>query len=423
MQLSPETLHFIEENVRADVRSLALQAKKYPQVDMSVAVTQIAGRQIAEAKVPSWYRVEGLLYPKHLSMEQCSSEATAVYKASLVEGDTFADLTGGFGIDCSFLSRRFKQSSYVERQSELCELAKHNFPLLGLDIKVHNADGVEYLKQMQPVDCLYLDPARRDGHGGKTVAISDCEPDVSALEDLLVEKAGTVMVKLSPMLDLSLALKTLKTVREVHIVSVNNECKELLLIMQKSPISSGIKVFCEQIVKSSEDVFVYSGVQSVYSGVLSSYVFTLEEERVAECPLTAEVGQYLYEPNASILKAGAYRSLTRSYPVKKLHASSHLYTSDEWLEDFPGRRFQVEAVSGFGKKELKPFLQGIGKANLTIRNFPSSVADLRKRLKLKEGGDVYLFATTLADEQKVLIRCRKRDVTNRGDEAFTPSLP
>ena len=392
MQLSSETLRFIEENVRADVRSLALQAKKYPRVDMAMAVVQIAGRQIAVAKVPSWYRTEGLLYPKHLSMEQCSSEATAIYKAGLVEGDTFADLTGGFGIDCSFLSRKFKQADYVERQSELCELAEHNFPLLGLKIGVHNEDGVEYLKQMYPVDVLFLDPARRDGHGEKTVAISDCEPDVSALEDLLVEKAKKVMVKLSPMLDLSLALKALKYVREVHIVSVNNECKELLLILEKSTDSLEIVIHCEQITSTGEH---------------QRYAFTQEQERTSDCPLAAEVGAYLYEPNASILKAGAYRSLTQAYPVKKLHASSHLYTSPYYIEDFPGRRFQVEAVSGFGKKELKTLLQGLEKANLTIRNFPSSVAELRKRLKLKEGGECYLFATTLSDESKVLIKCRK----------------
>ena len=392
MQLSLETLSFIEENARADVRSLALQAKKYPQVDMAMAVVQIAGRQIAEAKVPSWYRTLGLLYPKHLSMEQCSSEATAIYKAGLVEGDTFADLTGGFGIDCSFLSRKFKQADYVERQSELCELAEHNFPLLGLKIGVHNEDGVEYLKQMHPVDVLFLDPARRDGHGGKTVAISDCEPDVSALEDLLVEKAKKVMVKLSPMLDLSLALKALKYVQEVHIVSVNNECKELLLILEKSIDSSEIVIHCEQITSTGEH---------------QHYAFTQEQERTSDCPLSAEVGAYLYEPNASILKAGAYRSLTQAYPVNKLHASSHLYTSPYYIKDFPGRRFQVEAVSGFGKKELKTLLQGLEKANLTIRNFPSSVAELRKRLKLKEGGECYLFATTLSDESKVLIKCRK----------------
>ena len=392
MQISSETLRFIEENARADVRSLALQAKKYPQVDMAMAVVQIAGRQIAEAKVPSWYHTEGLLYPKHLSMEQCSSEATAIYKAGLVEGDSFADLTGGFGIDCSFLSRKFKQADYVERQAELCELANHNFPLLGLSIGVHNEDGVEYLKQMQPVDCLFLDPARRDGHGGKTVAIADCEPDVSALEDLLVEKAKKVMVKLSPMLDLSLALKHLKYVREVHIVSANNECKELLLILQKESASSDITIHCEHIVNASEH---------------QSFSFTQEQERTSDCPLATEVGAYLYEPNASILKAGAYRSLTQTYACKKLHASSHLYTSEQFIEDFPGRRFRVEAVSGFGKKELKEFLQDMEKANLTIRNFPSSVADLRKRLKLKEGGEDYLFATTLADESKVMIKCRK----------------
>lgn len=392
MQLSPETLRFIEENVRADVRSLALQSKKYPQVDMAMAVVQIAGRQIAEAKIPSWHRVEGLLYPKHLSMEQCSSEATALYKAGLVEGESFADLTGGFGIDCSFLSQKFKKADYVERQAELCELAEHNFPLLDLNIGVHHEDGVEYLKQMQPVDVLFLDPARRDGHGGKTVAISDCEPDVSAMEELLVEKARTVMVKLSPMLDLSLALKSLHHVREVHIVSVNNECKELLLILQKDSDSSDVVIHCEHIVNFGEH---------------QHYAFTLSQEHASECPLAEAVGAYLYEPNASILKAGAYRSLTQAYSVKKLHVSSHLYTSTDFIADFPGRRFKVEAVSGFGKKELKTFLQGMEKANLTIRNFPSSVAELRKRLKLKEGGEDYLYATTLADESKVIIKCKK----------------
>lgn len=396
MELTTETIRFIEENARADVRSLALQAKKYPKVDMAMAVVQIAGRQVAEAKVPTWYHTEGLLYPKHLSMEQCSSEATAIYKAGLVEGDTFADLTGGFGIDCSFLSRKFKKTDYVERQAELCELAKHNFPLLGLNIDVHHEDGVEYLKQMNPVDVLFLDPARRDGHGGKTVAITDCEPDVSALEDLLVEKAQKVVVKLSPMLDLSLALKDLKHVCEVHIVSTDNECKELLLILQKMPVQSEISIHCINSLGATNGYRIYQ-----------EYTFTQEQERTSDCPLTPEVEAYLYEPNASILKAGAYRSLTQVYPVKKLHQSSHLYVSPHYIEDFPGRKFQVEAVSGFGKKDLKTFLQGMEKANLTIRNFPSSVADLRKRLKLKEGGEDYLFATTLADESKVLIKCKK----------------
>lgn len=393
MELSAETLHFIEEHKEDDTRKLALQGGKYPQIDMSAAVTQIAGRQIAARKIPSWHQVPGLWYPRHLSMEQCSSEVTARYKASLLKGDTFADLTGGFGIDCAFISRHFTHADYVERQAELCELAGHNFPLLELKhITVHHQDGVEYLQAMYPVDCLFLDPARRDGHGGKTVAISDCEPDVSALESLLVDKADRVMVKLSPMLDLSLALRELNTVCEVHIVAVNNECKELLLLLQKCPVSPEISVHCEHIASSGER---------------QHYAFTLAAEKAASCPLASGVGAYLYEPNAAILKAGAYRLLTQSYPVEKLHVNSHLYTSSSFVPDFPGRRFRVEAVSGFGKKELKGFLEGIDKANITVRNFPLSVAELRKRLKLKEGGEDYIFATTVADGQKVLVRGRR----------------
>ena len=392
MQVSAETLQYIKEHARDDVRLLALQAKKYPLVDMNFAVTQIAGRQIAEAKLPSWASEPDLFSPRHLSMEQCSSEATALYKAGLVEGDSFADLTGGFGVDCSFLSRRFRTSHYVERQSELCDLARHNFPLLGLNIEVQHQDGVSYLQQMQPVDCIYLDPARRDGHGGKTVAISDCEPDLCQLEELLVTKARTVLVKLSPMLDLSLALKELRYVREVHIVTVQSECKELLLMLRKDSTESEVAIHCVQLLAGGEQ---------------RNYVFTQEQERSADCPLAPTVGAYLYEPNTSILKAGAYRSLTQAYPVKKLHASSHLYTSDSLVTDFPGRTFKVIAVAGFGKKELKNLLGGLEKANLTIRNFPSSVAELRKRLKLKEGGDDYLFATTLANGEKVLVHCRK----------------
>ena len=392
MQVSAETLQYIKEHARDDVRLLALQAKKYPLVDMNFAVTQIAGRQIAEAKLPSWASEPDLFYPRHLSMEQCSSEATALYKAGLVEGDSFTDLTGGFGVDCSFLSRRFRTSHYVERQSELCDLARYNFPLLGLNVEVHHQDSVSYLQQMQPVDCIYLDPARRDGYGGKTVAISDCEPDLCQLEELLVTKARTVLVKLSPMLDLSLALKELRYVCEVHIVTVQSECKELLLILSKDSLVPEVRIHCVQLLAGGEQ---------------RNYVFTQEQERSADCPLVSAVGAYLYEPNASILKAGAYRSLTQAYPVKKLHASSHLYTSDSLVTDFPGRTFKVIAVAGFGKKELKNLLGGLEKANLTIRNFPSSVAELRKRLKLKEGGDDYLFATTLANGEKVLVHCRK----------------
>lgn len=401
MNPSEETLRFIRLHRRDDVRALALQAAKYPDVDMAEAVVQIAGIQIAEKKIPQWAQTEGILYPKHLSMEQCSSEVTARYKASLVEGDSFADLTAGFGVDCSFIARRFRRADYVERQETLCCLAAHNFPLLGLShINVHCADALTYLQAMAPVDCLFLDPARRDSHGGKTVAISDCEPDVSRLEPLLVEKGRTVMIKLSPMLDIAAVLRDLRCVREIHIISVNNECKELVVILRRDSdvsesIGKEIIISCEQLVNNSPS---------------QHFDFTYAEEREAVCPITDKVGAYLYEPGAALLKAGAYRLLAARYGVSKLHLNSHLYTSDEPVA-FPGRAFKVMAVSGFGKKDLKALLSGVEKANLTVRNFPSSVAELRKKLKLKEGGDTYLFATTLASGEKVLIKCRKATVS------------
>ena len=396
-QMSSETLVFIREHRHDDVRTLALQADRYPLVDMAEAVVQIAGWQVAEKKVPLWAQTEGIVYPRHLSMEQCSSEVTARYKASLMRGESFADLTAGFGVDCSFLARNFSRVMYVERQEVLCELARHNFPLLGLHhIQVCQADGVEYLRQMEPVDCLFLDPARRDSYGGKTVAISDCEPDVCALEPLLVEKGRSVWVKLSPMLDIGTALRELKYLCEIHIVAVNNECKELIVLLKKTSETlyqsdNEVRLFCEQAVNNL---------------LTTPFSFTLSEERNATCTWADEVEDYLYEPGASLLKAGPYRLLSERYGVRKLQASSHLYTSHQEI-DFPGRRFRVLEVSDFGKKNLKRFLQGVEKANLTVRNFPTSVAELRKKLKLKEGGDLYLFATTLHSGQKVLIKAIK----------------
>lgn len=396
-ELSPETLQFIRAHRTEDVRTLALQARKYPQVDMAAAVVQIAGWQIAEKKVPFWAQTEGIRYPAHLSMEQCSSEITARYKASWLKGDTMADLTGGLGVDCSFLARNFQRVDYVERQEVLCELARHNFPLLGLpQVTVHEADGVDYLRQMEPVDCLFLDPARRNSQGGKTVAIADCEPDVQKLEPLLVEKGRTVVVKLSPMLDIFSSLRELKYIRQIHVVAVNNECKELLVVLQKPEKSAS---------EASGEVWI-SCEQAVNNFLTEPFVFTYAQEKEARCPLAEEVGNYLYEPGAALLKAGPYRLLGARFGLQKLHVNSHLYTS-EALVDFPGRRFRVLEVSGFGKKELKQLLQGVDKANLTVRNFPASVAELRKKWKLKEGGDMYLFATTLEGDRHVVIKCVK----------------
>ena len=397
IQISPQTARFIAEHRHDDVRMLSLKASRYPDVDMAEAVVQIAGRQIAEKKVPLFAETEGILYPRHLSMEQCSSEQTARYKATLVGGETFADLTAGFGVDCSFLARNFKCADYVERQEVLCDLARNNFSVLGLNhIRVHQADGIDYLQQMDKVDCLFLDPARRDGNGGKTVAISDCEPDVCRLEPLLVEKGDVVMVKLSPMLDMASALNDLKHVRQVHVVAVNNECKELIILLKK-PNEAGNCVDNEKTIVCE---------QAVNNSASQHFSYTLSEEKNAVCTIADKVGTYLYEPGAALLKAGPYKLLSARYGVGKLHPNSHLYTSAQAV-DFPGRCFRVIAVSGFGKKELKDFMKGVEKANLTIRNFPSSVAELRKKLKLKEGGNLYLFATTLADGEKVLIKCEK----------------
>ena len=400
IQISPETQLFIREHSSDDVRALALQAKKYPDIDMPTAITQIAGRQVAAEKIPSWRGMEEIWYPKHLSLEQCSSETTARYKARLFQGDSLTDLTGGFGIDCSFLAAGFKSATYVERQEELCEIAAHNFPILNLNhINVRNEDGVAYLQTMSPVDCIFLDPARRNEHGGKTVAISDCEPDVAGLEELLLSKAKRIMVKLSPMLDLSLALKELKHTQEVHILSVNNECKELLLLLgQEAPTEQAPP---EEIPIRCANLFTKGAQEEQH------FAFTREQEQHSQCTYTDSLGDYLYEPNASLLKAGAFRSVAAAYSVRKLHPNSHLYTSDTFIGNFPGRIFRIVNQCSFNRKEAKESLADLKKANVTVRNFPATVAELRKRLHLTEGGDTYLFASTLNDGRKVIIRCEK----------------
>lgn len=400
IQISPETQLFIREHSSDDVRALALQAKKYPDIDMPTAITQIAGRQVAAEKIPSWREMEEIWYPKHLSLEQCSSETTARYKARLFQGDSLTDLTGGFGIDCSFLAAGFKSATYVERQEELCEIAAHNFPILNLNhINVRNEDGVAYLQTMSPVDCIFLDPARRNEHGGKTVAISDCEPDVAGLEEFLLSKAKRIMVKLSPMLDLSLALKELKHTQEVHILSVNNECKELLLLLgQEAPTEQAPP---EEIPIRCANLFTKGAQEEQH------FAFTREQEQHSQCTYTDSLGDYLYEPNASLLKAGAFRSVAAAYSVRKLHPNSHLYTSDTFIENFPGRIFRIVNQCSFNRKEAKESLADLKKANVTVRNFPATVAELRKRLHLTEGGDTYLFASTLNDGRKVIIRCEK----------------
>ena len=399
-EISPETLAFIEEHAEDNVQALALRATRYPKVNMSTAIVQIAARQTARTKLPTWWKIAGIRYPHHLSMEQCSSEVTALYKATLIpEGmkrERITDLSGGFGVDFACMARGFERATYVERQDELCALAEHNMPLLGLPhAEVVNADSVKYLQEMERQSVIFIDPARRDTKGRKTVLISDCEPDISRLQQTLMEKAERVIVKLSPMLDISLALEQLQCVSEVHVVAVKGECKELLLVMEADANSANARIVCTNLPAS------------VPAEWPAPFCFTRQEEENSTYPVATEIKRYLYEPNGVLMKAGAFRTVASHYGVEKLHPNSHLYTSNQCLREFPGRVFEVMAYGGFGKREVKEMLTSVKRANVTVRNFPDSVAELRKRFKLPEGGDDYLFATTLSKGNKVWILCRK----------------
>ena len=388
MSLNDTTRQFIRENLNADVPTLAL--KKAPVgTDVSLALRQIAARQLLQKKVPQWAENEDLLFPVHLSIEQCSSEAAARYKAGLLNGQSFADLTGGLGVDTYYISQSFQQTDYVERQAELCDLARQNFEVLKAEIKVWNETAEEYLEHCEPKDCFFIDPARRDEHGRKTVSIADCTPDVSALQDLLLQKAEKVMIKLSPMLDINKALEVLHHVKEVHVVAVANECKELDFILERG-FEGAPQFICVNLLTTQPELR-----------------FMQEEE--LRCPgrLADGVMKYLYEPNPAVMKAGCFKLLTERFGVFKLHKNSNLYTSEQLVSDFPGRIFDVDGWAPYNKKVKQNLLHDVEKASIAVRNFPFSVAELRKALKINDGDAVYLFATTLKGEQKVLIRTKK----------------
>lgn len=388
MILNEITRQFIRENLNADVPTLAL--KKAPVgTDFSLALRQIEARQLLRKKVPEWSDNEDLLFPPHLSIEQCSSEATARYKASLVQGQSFLDLTAGLGVDSFYLSQRFQKLACVEKNPELCELLRHNFSVLGANIQVHNETAEVYLFNCEPVDCIFIDPARRDVYGRKTVSIADCTPDVLKLQDLLLQKAPTVMIKLSPMLDISKALGELRCVKQVHVVAVANECKELVFILERG-FSGQTELCCVNLQTAQPEMR-----------------FTLDEERDCPLKLAETIGKYLYEPNVALLKAGCFKLPCERFGVLKLHKNSHLYTSENLIPDFPGRIFSVEAWADYNKKLKRDLLADVEKASVAVRNFPLSVEELRKTLKISDGDAVYLFATTLKGERKVLLKTTK----------------
>ena len=492
MTINLATIDFIRQHQDEDVRQLAFLGSKYPEVNMPFALDQIRGRKMAHVKLPRWASIEGIIYPPHISMEQCSSEQTALYKAELAarllglsvsssenekecekasnshfskicefagkgavdsefakneatckkqqilteskenvneikeephEGDFseetgFVDLTGGFGVDFSYIASRLGvKSMYVERQTHLCEAAKENFGRLGLkNAIVKNGDGIEVLysfaskkddaaseslgiteeqsrsllKTKLGLKLIFIDPARRDDAGNKVVSLKDCTPDVTVLQEEMLSKAYYVIIKLSPMLDWHHAVSELSHVKEVHIISVNNECKELLLVLSARNMGGNLRIYCINDAQS----FVCDEKE-------------MEESSVKIAPSTFEEMQYLYEPNASLMKAGCFGVLSERYDARMLSKNSHLFVSRGPIAAFPGRSFRIIAISSFNKKELKRHLSGITKANIATRNFPLSVAELRKRLKLKDGGETYIFATTLSDESHMLVITEK----------------
>ncbi len=450
--MNQATQDFIRQHQDDDVRQLAFLGSKYPEVDMPFALDQIRGRKMARVKLPRWASLEGIIYPPHISMEQCSSESTALYKAELAarllglpasssgtemktENEIeFVDLTGGFGVDFSYIAARLGvKSMYVERQAHLCEAAKENFGRLGLkNAIVKNGDGIEVLHSFLPkkddaasaddslgiiydqplsllktklgLKLIFIDPARRDDAGNKVVSLKDCTPDVTVLQEEMFSKADYVIIKLSPMLDWHRAVSKLSHVREVHIISVNNECKELLLVLSARNMGDMEASSADGEVKHAGNLRIYC-VNDAQSFVCDE--LDMESSSVKIAPSTLEEMQYLYEPNASLMKAGCFGVLSGRYDARMLSKNSHLFVSREPIAAFPGRSFRIIAVSSFNKKELKRHLSGITKANIATRNFPLSVAELRKRLKLKDGGETYIFATTLSDESHVLVITEK----------------
>jgi len=398
------TWDFVRRHQNDDVRKVALQGTKGEEIDLPFALQQIAGWQTAKKKLPSWAAVEGIVYPPHLNMEQCSSEQTARYKTSLSQKEkgTFVDLTGGYGVDFYWMSKDFQQRVYVEQNEELCTIVEGNLRLLGCNASVYNATASDFLSTMEHVDIIYLDPARRNEYGGRTYGIGDCTPNVLELLPILMEKTDRVILKLSPMLDWRKAMHDLKYVREVHIVSVNNECKELLLVLEeRNDALNDCSLHCINLLPDHTvqrfDVPCtdFPSLSNTPSGFSSSQ----------------DTPGFLYEPNASIMKAGCFAELEQRYAVHQLASNSHLFLSFDEIDDFPGRKFQIAAISSANRKEfsktLVNFSPPLKSANIAVRNFPLTAEQLRKKMKLKDGGSTYIFATTMANGLHQLFFCRK----------------
>ncbi|MGB3777685.1 MAG: class I SAM-dependent methyltransferase [Tunicatimonas sp.] len=383
---SPDVQHFMREHALDDPHQLALQAHRYPDLPIPAIAEQLQARRKAQPKLPEWWATEGLIFPPTLSMEQCSSEAMARYKSSLLRGQRLVDLTGGAGVDTYYLSQSFAQTDYVEQNEGLANLAQHNFSVLGASsVRVHAVTAEAFLNNLsEPVDVIYLDPARRDAQARRVFQLADSTPDVLALQDELLTKATNVLLKTAPLLDIQATLQVLKNVSQVHVVAVRNEVKEVLYRMEQRPTSEP-QITAVNLQSSADEPFS----------------FLRSEETQAEVTY-AEPMTYLYEPHAALMKAGAFKLIGQRFGLSKLHPNTHLYTSNQLVQHFPGRAFRCQAVVPYQKKAVRKQLSD-AKANIAARNFPNPVATVRKKLGLDDGGDAYLFAVRLANEQLRII--------------------
>ncbi|MBR4788001.1 MAG: SAM-dependent methyltransferase [Bacteroidales bacterium] len=388
MLTNAATRRFITEHQEEDVRRVALRGCPDPEVDFHWALQQIEGRQKAREKLPDFYANEEIAYPPAVSLEQCSSNATAAYKATLWQGDTLADLTGGFGVDTFAFAAKFKEIDWVEPQESLAAIVRHNADTLGINnIRFHTETMETMLSHLSIHDCLYLDPSRRDTHGQRVVALADCQPNILQWKSKLLDHARhSIMVKLSPMIDIRQVLRQLPETESVHVVAVKGECKEVLIMLSHTRTPNPT-IHAMDLLPAGPRCFRFS----------------LDEEAQTVITPIENIGTYLFEPNAAVLKAGAFKSIAQHYSIGKLHPHSHLYTGEEMVDDFPGKIFKILKTVPFHKKEIRQQLSSITQANIAVRNFPLSSEELRKKLNIKDGGNIFLFGTTLWDGGKWVI--------------------
>lgn len=386
--LNIEIQLFINNNLNSDTSDLVLKGIPFKAIDPKLIVEQIEAKKRCKNKLPTWFNSENIYYPNKLNIEQTSSEITAAYKAKLTSGNNLIDLTGGFGVDAFYFSKQVEQVLHCEINSELSEIVNHNFEALKVsNISCLNENGIDVLNRIdQPFDWIYIDPSRRDNSKQKVFLLADCKPNIKTFQSLFLKYAKNVMIKTSPLLDLSATLKDLQSVKEIHIIATNNEVKELLWVLERN-FEGDVIVKTVNLQKASFQHF--------------DIKFNKETKAIETYskPLT-----YLYEPNSAVLKSGGFNSVSSILQIDKLHKHSHLYTSEELL-DFPGRRFKIKTVLPFNKKAFSK--EKITKANITTRNFPLSVNDIRKKLKVKDGGNIYLFFTTDLKDRKTIIVCSK----------------